>query len=428
MILAEAGEKPGRPRIGGRLAVLLASELAGALGVEFFNLTVVWHLVKLLGANSAYYLVIMLVCAVVSGVFGAGLFERVRPFRCTAGLNAVRWLAAGLALACIIGHWMLPLLLLASLCMSASRPHLDAALIGGLSTLGLDDAAMQRANALVDNTARLSRIAGPGVAALMAWTGGETLALMLTLGCFAGAALLQWHLDRQTGPVSRPAATERVSYWSGLFSGFRLAGRSPALVYCFVSQMFNAGAWYLGFVFSAALVLSSAPASGPSLGGLGGFAVATLCYGLGNIAGNIMTSRASIRRPMHLVVAGRAVAAVGYFLLATAGGALPAICLFAAVIALGTPPADLAFLKMLQSGHDWHAVTKLYRVKLVAEYAGMLLMMGSAPWLLSLMPPAGVITCCGGVMAVVALIGYLLLKKKVFVSPAYLNPSAPSLS
>lgn len=409
----------GSGRSGRRLLLLLSSELASALGIEFFNITVLWHIIKMLGAHGAYYLAATLLCAVMSGVLGAGLFDRARPFRCTAGLNLLRLAAAALAVACIVVGWPLPWLLVSSLCLSASRPHLDAALIGGLTTLRLEAAALQKANAMVDNMARLARIAGPGLAALMAWLGNEVLALSLTLACFGGASVLQWRLDRSLDADAKPTAVERLPYWDTLMAGFRIAGRSPALVYCFLSQMVNAGAWYLGFVFSAALVLSSAPAGASA--GVGAFATASLCYGLGNIGGNLVTSRLAIQRPMHFIVAGRALSAVGYFLLASVGARLAGMCLCAALIALGTPPADLAFLKVLQTGYDWREVTKLYRVKVVAEYAGMLLMMLAAPGLLRLTSPSGVIAVCGGAMGIVALAGCVLLKKQSVIAPTTVN-------
>ena len=407
--------RPGGPR----LALLLSGELSGALGIEFFNITVLWHLIKMLGAHGAYYFAAMLSCAVTSGVLGAGLFERVRPFRCTAGLNLLRLVATALAVASIVGGWPLTWLLVSSLCLSASRPHLDAAVVGGLTTLGLEDAALQRANAMVDNTARLARIAGPGLAALIAWLGNEVLALSLTLVCFAGASVLHGWLDRSIGAGAKQPTVERLPYWDTLMAGFRVAGRSPTLVYCFLSALFNAGAWYLGFVFSTALILSSAPEGGGA--GVGGFATASLFYGVGNILGNFVTSRQVIRRPLHFIVAGRATAAVGYFLLAAMGVHLAGICVCAALIALGTPPADLAFLKVLQTGYDLRDVTKLYRVKVVSEYAGMLLMMLAAPGLLGLTSPSGVIAVCGGAMGAVGLTGYLLLRRQNVFAPTVVN-------
>lgn len=398
-----------------KFAKLWGGVFSGALGAEAFSISILWLLVKALGTIGAYYLSVLLLGAIISGIIGAGMFDGFRPFRAAAITEAMRAVAGVTAFLSVVNGWSITVLIGAGLVLAAVRPHQSAAVFGGLSTLRLDEGALQKSNALVESSYRFARIAGPAVVAAIAVLAGEKVVLLFVCGCFLVAMTLWASLD---SGLSRSSCSETASaphrekarFLEALTRGAKLAIASPLLVFCFVSQAVNSGAWYLAFVFSTALLLSEGGDTVAS--GLGNFGTAMLFYGLGSITSILIVGMFPIERPLFFVVAGRGLAGVGYMLMAVDLG-FTWLCLCAAITAVGTPPADLAFLRAVQARHAWDDVAKLCRMKLVNEYLGMLIGMLTAPALLEIIPPQGVIAGCGLALIACALAGARLRTKEL---------------
>lgn len=397
-----------------RAALVWSCVIFGGLGAEVFGVSIVWHLVESLGSAGAYYLVPQLAAATLSGLLGGGLLDRFVPLRVTLFAEAVRVVAAVVAFVSVLVGWPVWVLVLQGVLVSMVRPHHDAGVMGGLSRLGMDRDALRSISSLVDNTFRLARILGPALASGFALLFGVRFVLVAAAGLFACALVLFARLDRLVTSRS-PAESEPGPETSGpvgvrasVARSVELIRGSRLLAYCFASQALNAGAWYLGFVFGVALLLSN---DNTGEEGLGAFGIVTLCYGVGNVVAGLVVATRPIADPPRYLVVGRALAGLGYVFLA-ADQHLWWLCVWAVVAAAGTPFADLAFIKIVQWNYRWDDVSKLYRFKMISEYTGMLVALSCGPLFIGRLGIGGTITACGVVMLGTAVLGSVGLARR----------------
>ncbi|WP_158895828.1 hypothetical protein [Amycolatopsis anabasis] len=387
-----------------RASLVWSCVIFGGLGTEVFSVSVVWYLVESLGSAGAYYLVPQLAAATFSGLLGAGVLDRFAPLRVTLYAEVIRVLAALVAFVTVLAGWPVWILVVQAVVVSMVRPHHDAGVMAGLSRLGIERDALRSVSSLVDNTFRIARILGPALASGLSILFGSRYVLAASAVLFGCALVLFFRLDRSAAAgidEPPPEQTDRAGVRAAVVRSIGLVGKSRLLAYAFVTQALNAGAWYLGFVFAMALLLSSGSANDAQLSSFG---VVTLCYGLGNVVAGLVVATRPIAEPPRYLVAGRALAGVGYLLLA-ADHHLWWLCVWAAVTAAGTPFADLAFIKTVQGGYRWADVSKLYRFKMIGEYAGMLVALGCGPLLIAHLGIAGTISACGAVLVVTAVLG-----------------------
>ncbi|WP_029031083.1 hypothetical protein [Salinarimonas rosea] len=369
---------------------LWAGTSLGALGAEAFNIALIWSVVERAGIDGGFYLAAVILLTALSGIAGGALLDRAPPFRTLALLDAARAVAGAASVYLVFVDAPLWTIMAGAALVVMTRPHIDAAAFGGIARLDIGEQARAGANALVDSTFRMARIAGPIAASAVALAGGSVTVFAFAAACFVLASVLVASMGQVGGQTGD---ARRASFLSDSTRGFVVAARSPLLAFTFLSQAVNAGAWYLGFIFTTALIFE-ASSGGSEASGLGGFGTAVLFYGLGNVAANILTSGMPLRDPAKYITAGRLVAGFGYLLLSLDFGAAW-LFLCAALAASGTPPADLAFLKLIQSRYQWGDVAKLCRVKIIVEYLGMRVAMISAPVLLSILAPPLVVGLCG---------------------------------
>ncbi|MGJ3261754.1 MAG: hypothetical protein ACFE0R_00825 [Salinarimonas sp.] len=391
---------PTEPLRDGRVRRLWSGTSLGALGAEAFNIALIWSVVERVGIDGGFYLAGVVLLSAVSGVAGGAVLDRAPPFRTLAWLDATRAIAGVAAVCLVVSGAPLWTIMLSAALVVMTRPHIDAAAFGGITRLAIEERARAGANALVDSTFRLARIAGPLAASAVAIMGGTVAVFAFAAASFALACLLEASIRNAADQAD---ASSRAGFLRDSARGFVVASRSPLLVFTFVSQAVNAGAWYLGFIFTTALLFDAA-SGGATQSGLGGFGTAILFYGLGNVLANLATSGMALKDPAKYIAAGRLIAGVGYLMLSLDFG-IAWLFLCAALAASGTPPADLAFLKLIQSRHEWDDVAKLCRVKIIVEYVGMLIAMISAPFLLSTLTPHLVIALCGVALLMVGTYG-----------------------
>lgn len=386
----------------------------GGLGAEIFSLSVVFYVVRSAGAGGAYYLVPQLLAASVSGLVGAGLLDRFQPLRIALGAELIRVVGALTAYLTVVLNGPVWMVVAQAILVSAVRPHHDSGIMGGLARMGIDKEALKAASALVDNTFRLARIVGPGLVAGLSAVLGSKAGFLLAAIFFLLALIQFIRLDLMLSRMDCevvPAPTTAWGFMQSMGRAAQLVRRSRLLLWCTVAQAVNTGAWYLGFVFSVALLLSNHNSASTS-SSFSSFGVATLAYGLGNVVSGFVVAARPIESPIRYLMSGRIVAALGYFLIASSSSQLIGLSLSAAVTAAGTPMADLAFLKILQFEYEWEDVRKLYRFKMVCEYLGMLAAMSCGPFIIEHAGVRAAVVLCGLALVMTALIGLVGLSPR----------------
>ncbi|MGL5929269.1 MAG: hypothetical protein ACRCY8_10050 [Dermatophilaceae bacterium] len=383
----------------GRARALALSLLAGSLAAEILSIAIVWLLVSGGGAAGAAWLVPQLLAAIVSGTFGRHWSTRWRPVRVVICSECVRLVAALTALCAALAGAPVWTYVVVGVIAAAARPHHDAGVMASLRLLRLSATTRSRQAARLDNTLRLARVAGPGVAAASAWGSRDGFTLGVAAVGFALAALLATSAGRGTPNVPDTAPPARADPSSD--------PPDAVLRFCFLTQALTAGTWYLGFVVCVALLLDAV--DGP-LGGLAGFGLATSVYG----AGNLLTGLAVARLPQTsrvavVVLAARLVAAGGFLVITLGADRPPLVFVGAAIVAAGTPIADVTFIRYVQTALPWTAVAAAARRKSVSEYGGMLVALSVGSAALHVLSPRTVVLGCAAAMAVLPSVAFLLV-------------------
>lgn len=372
-----------------------------SLASEVFSLAIIWFLVSGGGPSGVAYLLPQLLAAAISGSLGQRRLAARRPVVVVVAADGARFIAAVVAVVAAMSQAPVWVFVVAGVIAAAVRPHHDAGIMAALRRLNLPTEERQRQAARFDNILRLARIAGPAVAASAAWLLSETWALIVPVPAFLLAVVLAlwalWsHVDSGRG---EDGDTDDQA---------RALPRTPVLWFCFCTQGLNAGAWYVGFVVCVALLLDG---TSGALGGLAGFGVATVLYGMGNLgAGIVMASRSPTTRILEVVLAARLVAASGYVIVAAAYDTPWLLLLGAVVVAAGTPIADITFVRHVQDALPWQSVATAFRRKIVSEYLGMLVAVGVGALALAYLPPEAVVLMCAGAMVVFPVLGYVLVR------------------
>lgn len=337
-------------------------ELIGANGNETLSLFVMWVMATNIGVSGSFYIAALLLSTILFGLFGGKLFAGAHPFALASHLNSLRFVATSGMIIATVFDASLTIIMALAIVASALRTHVDSAIFGGISGLGLDAGARSRATALVDSAFRLARISGPAAAAAAAWAFGDIAVGGSTAVLFAAAAAILFLISNV--PVGQNDQTPTTPDMTGPHRPI-----DATLATIFLTQAVNAAGWYMSIIFTMAIVFSSNQS-----GGISGYALIIAAYGCGNIAGSLAFRRREIRDPLTVTWVSRLFSGAGYLMLAAANDviAISAVCFF---IASSAPAADLAFLKKVQTDFGWRDVTRLYRTKMICEYTGMLISM-----------------------------------------------------
>ncbi len=375
---------------------LITAEFTGATGSEILNVAVVWFIVDRIGYNGGYLIALTLLSAIVFGTFGAPLMRRFGHLTKAISLNAIRACAAIGIFIVIFASWQPWIVVVLAMLISAVRPHIDSAVIGIVTALPLEPNKRSTANALVDGTYRMARIVGPAVTTVALWS--QTFLPLLGAFLFAAASYM-FSRVLKLDPLDEDAAQPMMlSKGRGRAQERRHRG---TIVLFFTSQAVNAGAWYAGVIFALAVIIDSDAVIG---GDIGLYGTAILWYGIGNLVGSFLGRYVIlITTDLLALSAGRMLAGVGYLGLFASGG-YEYVWVWTFLIALATPPCDLAFLRFGQKHYSATSVSDIYRTKMICEYSGMLLALLIAPSIIANSSALHVLILCGSALLFVAII------------------------
>lgn len=374
---------------------IVSGEFTGATGSELLNIVVVWFIVETIGYNGGYFIALTLVSAIVCGSLFGQFLSQFSNSNIAALLNSVRAISALGILVAIFHSWDPWLVVALAMIASGVRPHIDAAVIGVVSSLPLDQVKRSSANALVDGTYRTARIVGPAIAAIAIIHQSYLLAIsaiLFTLASvqfFAFGRIYSAFLDHSK---QKKAAMEDENSESAI--------RLPFVLFL-GSQAVNAGAWYGGIIFSLAIIINTDATLDAKVGHYG---TALFAYGIGNVFGGLI-GRYAITFTSDLVALGlgRLIASLGYVGLFFTSN-IELVWIWTLIIALATPPCDLAFLRFAQRSYEPNSVSRIYRKKMISEYSGMLLAILIAPMIIGAFGAFQIIAICAALLGVCAIV------------------------
>ncbi len=256
-------------------------------------------------------------------------------------------------------------------------------------------------NGMLDGTARLSRLLGPALIALAAAHLPAAHFLTLDAVSFAVSAIAVFSIGpRPTRSVRHPAGLP-------ILQGFRAMRRHRLLRFLLHTSGINNGAWYASMFLGIPLLLARQGA------GASAFGAVLACYGLTNLAGNLIVgSRPSAVRPARLVLCGNILTGAGIAWIGIAAllPAIPHASLYigAIVAGAGGPMNDIPRTTLMQTALPTPDVGAAFRSWMVAANAGILAAMTVTPTVYRWTGPAIGIAVLGGIIVATGFAGLLL--------------------
>ena len=273
---------------------LWLGQLFSVTGDKLYAMAVLWLVLQLTGSAklTAAVSVAESVPYVLAGFLGAGLITRSRRLPALIGLDLLSAAAVAVVpVSYLLGVRSILLLVAVAAVASALAALFDPALQAALPDVvaGRD---LQPIVALTDSTDRLARVLGPGSAGLLLLAIPEIHLFTLDAGSFlASAAALAFVARRAAGgpPGARPPGGTHSSIWDGL----REVLRRPSLrVGLAVRAACNLAwpAFTIGLPFELVHQWHT---------GLGSYGLLLGVFGLGNLAGNLLSGARRVGR--HLL-------------------------------------------------------------------------------------------------------------------------------
>ena len=400
------------------MALLWTGLAFSAIGDQAYLIALSWISAAAFGAWAGW-LVALGPASVLITVLLAGRFaDTLAPLPAMMAADAAR--AAVLLIA--VAAWSasgappVPALIAAIIVLGAAQAVFRPALQVVIPAVVPDPASLPAANALLDATERIARLAGPALAGLIASVVPLQHLLTLDAATFmlSGLALLAIHRRRPVVRVgtqvgarvgTRPIAPGTISVLHAMLHGVHVSRQHPVMGWVLGFTGVLNGAWYVALFLALPLMLA---ADGS---GLASFGLVISAYGCTNLAANLyLGSRAMTPRPARQIGWGNFV--LGFGLLAMAAAhALPAdwrlagYMLAAAVAAPGGPMQDIPVAVLRQTAFAPADVPAVMRAYLGVNQAGLLAGMAAAPLLLGTFSPAVVIAVCASIVLGVGLKG-----------------------
>lgn len=397
-----------------RPVALLWSGLAlSAMGDQLYAVALTWIAVGVLGAGAGYLAALQSGCILLSVLFAGYWLDRWNYRRV---LIADHLVEAG-ALALVVVAWThtgsaSPILLVLavvvlSIGIGITRPAVQAL----LPELVPDQALLPAANALIDSTERMARLAGPLIVGALAGLLPEKHFLTLDALSFIAAA---------TAMVLLPAARQRppapmAHGHNAVLRGYIALRRDMLLRDCWSVAAIANGTWIVTFFLCVPLAIERAGVIGFGGSGLGAFGLVIACYGVTNFAALLIVGNRTMPfQPARQVIAAKLVMMTGMAVVAiTAWCAppdllLPGFMLGAFVSAPAGPMADVPIAYMRQTRMGPGEVAPAVRAFIASNQVGNITGLLVAPVLIRWFGIGGVSALCSMLTAGVGL--FMLLR------------------
>jgi MFS transporter, DHA3 family, macrolide efflux protein len=404
-----------RPLRGRSMALLWGGLSLSAVGDQLYTVALTWIAVGVLGSNAGYLGALQAFIALLAVLFIGIWADRWHQLRAmiAADLASAAVLVGVVVIALASGGPGITGLVCAIVVLAIGQAAFRPALQSVLPMVVEDTSLLPAANGLLDATARIARLLGPGLVAVLVGVVPVVHFLTLDAATFVASAtaLALIRRRRPAEPVmSRSVA--RAPVWSSIIRGYRATARHPLLnYYLSVSGLLN-GAWYAVFYLCLPLLITRTglgSSGGPV--GLGAYGLILSAYGCGNLAATVfLGGRRLPARPQFQMLCGNIQWGCGVLLLAAANllpveWRLAGFAAAAAFTAIGGPMQDIPTAVLRQtrlSPHDRPATMRAY---MMLVSLGVLVAMLLTPMAITRFGLAPVMVGCGALYLVVAAVG-----------------------
>ncbi len=380
------------------VALLWGGLSLSAIGDQLYAVALTWIAVGALGAEAGYLSALGAGCVLATALIAGRWADAWNERGSMIGADLLR----ALALIAVVLDWSFrgrataAALVLATIVLAVGQAVFRPALQGLLPALVRDPGRLPAANALLDSTARIARLLGPGLVAMFAaWVPAKHF-LSLDAASF-GLSAVSLFLIGQMRPLARSSGNgSPPDMLASALHGFRAVAGHPLLrVQLQVTGITN-GVWYAVMFLGLPLVITRHV---PGNLGLGAYGLIISAYGCTNLASTLVVgSRKMPGNPGVMMFAGYVVLGVGFLTMALAAVAslspamtVAALAAGAAFGAIGGPMHDIPVAVLRQTELPRADIPAAMRAFLVATYGGLLVTMLLAPPVYAAVPAACVI-------------------------------------
>jgi MFS transporter, DHA3 family, macrolide efflux protein len=349
------------------VALLWGSQLLTGIGEELFRVASVWLAADLIGGATGYIVATQQLMIFTVSVFGGVLVDRWNSRKAMVSVDCLRALTLLVVPAVMLsfGRQVWVLFFAAGMVWGLRGIH-GPALQALVPRIAASDDMMLAMNGLLDTTKRLARIAGPGVAGLIALAVPIEHFFTLIAGVFSLSALAVFALKAyMPSAAALPAAR---SGWRVFFEEFieplRMLRGHRLLVWAFLSIAIINMVWNAALIVGLVLVIHERIP-----GDLGAYGLVFATYGIGNLAANLIIGSLSFGAQMRWMFPGRILLGAGFIGFALAQD-LWAFLVIAPIAAFGSTAGDLPFLALMQRQFHVTQIGRVYGLRSAIEAAG----------------------------------------------------------
>lgn len=308
-------------------------------------------------------------------------------------------------LSALLGWISIWVLIAVTIIVSSLKAFFDPTLRAYIPRLAVTPELRHSTNALMETTARLGKIIGPGLVGVLSRSVPVLHYFTIDAASFFVSALSIAGLkervtkDIDTG-FTKASVSERLRH------GYKLCRSHSLINFIVLTDALVNSAWFFILPLAIGLLLHERmPDKVENLSLLVG------SYGIGNLFGNVLIAHMNIRRFDLCLFWGRVLAGGGFMATACASN-LSWMRVFAAIAAGGGPMTDIGKLTIIQRSFGSREIASIYRFSMGLTHSALLLVLILSPRLMGLFPTSSLITMAGGVMVFLGGFGLILFGKR----------------
>lgn len=351
------------------------------IGNELNRIAMVWLAIQIAGANASWVATAQFAIALIVSLGASAFADRIAPRSLMIATDLLAALVAlvPLVFASTIGL-SLEVLIGTSMALSALGALFQPTLLSSVPLIAQTRERIQGANALLDATARLSRLLGPFLAGPLSAFVPMLHFLTINAASFLVSACGIALVGKSIGTPARTQDTASIR--ERLARGFMVAKKEPEVRVVLAANTIVLAAWFIAVGLGLPFLAASAEVASLPLTGIGALAALAGAYGAGDFIGNLLVAGARPRRVGRFMFTGYLILGTGLALVPILLWilppflALPAMLLACFAAGLGGPMFFIPMMTLFQTGLNRPDLSSLIRFRAALSAAAM--MLGSA--------------------------------------------------
>ena len=341
----------------------------------------IWLAIQMAGANASWVATAQFAIALIVSLGASAFADRIAPRSLMIATDLLAALVAlvPLVFASTIGL-SLEVLIGTSMALAALGALFQPALLSSVPLIAQTRERIQGANALLDATARLSRLLGPFLAGPLSAFVPMLHFLTINAASFLVSACGIALVGKSIGTPARTKDTASIG--ERLARGFMVAQKEPEVRIVLAANTIVLAGWFIAVGLGLPFLAASAEVANLPLTGIGALAALAGAYGAGDFIANLLVAGARPKRVGRFMFTGYLILGTGLALvpillwLLPPFLALPAMLLACFAAGLGGPMFFIPMMTLFQTGLSRPDLSGLIRFRAALSAAAM--MLGSA--------------------------------------------------